>query len=108
MQSEQDITGLKVQMSAHKVKIDLQQCDISVLQEGWDGEGGRPAGEHGCRISFSGEKVGHSGCVVSELPPSHTTPHPHFLLLPGGLGLNLKVLPVEKNKKNTSLAINGS
>lgn len=26
-----DTTGLRVQMSAHKIKIELQQCGISVL-----------------------------------------------------------------------------
>lgn len=90
-------------MSAHKVKIDLQQCDISVLQEGWGGGGG-PAGEDGCRISLVEKRL--VTVVVWFL--NSPLPHPHFLLLPGGLGLNLKAIPVEKDKKNTSLAINGS
>lgn len=108
MQSEQDITGLKVQMSAHKVKIDLQQCDISVLQEGWDGEGGRPAGEHGCRISLVEKRLVTVVVWFLNSPLPH---HPTPLLPPPPRWAWFKFESDpsgEKQKKNTSLAINGS
>lgn len=88
-----DISTSKVQMSAHKTQIELQQCDISVCRLRVIKKVGKTVRRlEGISFTAVVEEVGHSGCVVSE-----------FSSLCDRLALFSKALIVEENKKQTTL-----